>query len=155
MSVVKKVPAITVTCETGGEHAGFLERYLRAACRHVEKAPATISVAIVDAATMSRLHEQFLGKRESTDVLSFEVERDAAGKIVEGEIVMCLPVAEEEARGRGHPVQHELLLYAVHGLLHLSGYDDVDEAASKRMHAMEDQILRRIKIGPVFDPVGE
>ncbi len=140
---------ISVTCELGEEHADFLEAKLQAAAALVETAPAEISLAIVDGQTMSRLHEQYSGEPGPTDVLTFELGRDA-GRVREGEIVVCLPVASAEAARRGHPVEYELMLYAVHGLLHLSGYDDREEAAYARMHDREDEILASIGIGPVF-----
>ncbi|MGN6726072.1 MAG: rRNA maturation RNAse YbeY, partial [Tepidisphaeraceae bacterium] len=49
-----------------------------------------------------------------------------------------------------HGVAQELLLYALHGVLHLSGYDDRTESDHRRMHRREDQILHRIGIGPLF-----
>ncbi len=55
-----------------------------------------------------------------------------------------------QARQRGHSVERELLLYAVHGLLHCAGFDDHGTAAFDRMHAEEDRILRAIGIGPIF-----
>lgn len=148
-----RAPIISITCQTGAAHAVFLERHLAAACSHVKSAPRAISVAIVDAATISRLHEQFLGKREATDVLSFELERDAQG-VSEGEIVVCLDIAQEQSSRRGHAVEKELLLYALHGLLHLSGYDDLEEAGNRRMHAKEDEILEAIGVGAAFAPHG-
>lgn len=146
-----RAPTISITCQTGEAYAAFLQKHLSAVCSHLKSAPREISVAIVGASTMSRLHEQFLGKHEATDVLSFELERDARG-VTEGEIVICLDIAQEQSSGRGHAVEKELLLYALHGLLHLSGYDDLDDAGHGRMHAKEDEILEAIGVGPVFAP---
>ena len=144
--------SILVTCEVGEAHAPFLTKHLRAACRLVEGAPKVVSVAVVDEDRMSQLHQRFLGKPGPTDVLSFPLEADAAGRVVEGEIVVCLDVAQAESGKRAHPVERELLLYALHGLLHLSGYDDLNEVDSQRMHAREDEILSALGLGPVFAP---
>lgn len=54
------------------------------------------------------------------------------------------------ARRLGHPMAHELLLYALHGLLHLSGFDDRTDSEFAAMHAREDEILTRLGVGPVF-----
>lgn len=145
-------PKITITCEVGKNHAQFLRRRLGAAWARLKRAPAKISVAVVSVPTMTRLHRQFLGKRTGTDVLAFETSHDAFNRVAEGEIVICLDMARRQARQRGHPVENELLLYALHGLLHLCGYVDATPAQAARMHAAEDQILKSIGVGPVFAP---
>jgi probable rRNA maturation factor len=144
------VTSLTVTCEVGEAHASFLERHLRAACAMIEAPPAVLSVAVVDDGTMSRIHERFLGKAGPTDVISFPLESREDGRVVEGEVVVCLDVAERESARRAHPVDRELLLYALHGLLHLAGYDDLSEPEALRMHALEDKILVGLGLGPVF-----
>lgn len=127
----------------------MLARKLRAAMRLLRCPLRQLSVALVGAATMSRLHRRYLGRRSVTDVLSFELEADESG-VVEGEVVVCLDVARREARRRGHAVESELLLYALHGVLHLCGYEDETEAAYRRMHAREDRLLRELGMGAVF-----
>lgn len=130
--------------------AAFLRKKLLAA--HAMLAPPLreLSVAVVGSARMSRLHRRFLGRSGTTDVMSFELETDDRGDVVSGEVVVCADVARAEARRRGIPARHELLLYALHGMLHLCGHDDRNPADSGRMHAMEDQLLTRLEIGPVF-----
>ncbi len=49
--------------------------------------------------------------------------------------------------------RNEVLLYALHGMLHLSGFDDRTDADFRKMHRMEDRLLARLGIGPVFGPV--
>ena len=80
-------------------------------------------------------------------MLSFDL-RDAADEktAIDGEIVMSVDMAVKQARDRGHAVQAELALYAVHGALHLLGYDDRRKADAARMHAMENEILSSISI---------
>ena len=51
---------------------------------------------------------------------------------------------------RGHTVSDEVALYAIHGILHLLGYDDHDDADARRMHDRENEILTRIGIGAVY-----
>ena len=141
---------LSLTCDVGDDYAGYLDAKLRAAWTLVEAAPRTLSVAVVDDATMSDLHERFLGVAGPTDVLTFELDRDAADRVSEGEVVICLGEAARQAAALGHAVEDELLLYALHGLLHLSGYDDRDECAYRRMHAKEDEVLDALGVGPVF-----
>lgn len=130
-------------------------------------AAARISVAFVSDERIAQLNEQYLHHQGATDVLTFDLrdEADAAapaieacggsngpsrGWRIEGEIVVSTETAKREARRRGHSLEAELALYAVHGTLHLLGYDDADEAAAARMHALEDEILIAIGLGAVY-----
>ena len=99
---------------------------------------------------MSQLHERFMGIRAMTDVLTFPLDTNARGQVTSGEIVICASEARRRAKEIGHTVRDELLLYALHGLLHLAGFDDRTAAAFRRMHRMEDKILTRLGVGPVF-----
>ena len=141
---------LSLTCDAGEEHADFLEAMLRRAWPMVDDAPATLSVAVVDDATMGELHQRFLNTAGPTDVLTFELDQDADGRVTEGEVVVDFDEAARQAAERGHRVEVELLLYALHGLLHLSGYDDLDPASHTRMHAREDEVLEALGVGAVF-----
>lgn len=100
---------------------------------------------------MSALHVQFMDIPGPTDVLTFPLELDARGRVQDGEVVVCVPEARRQASRRGIPIERELLLYCLHGMLHLCGFDDTTPKSFKRMHAKEDQILQRLGLGPVFN----
>jgi probable rRNA maturation factor len=127
-----------------------LRRGIVAAHEHLRSPIRELSVAIVPSSRIAQIHERFLDQRGPTDVLTFELEHNARGESISGEIVICSTIAKSRAKSLGHPVCHELLLYAVHGLLHLSGFDDRTAAAFAAMHAREDEILTRLGVGPVF-----
>ena len=135
---------------TGREYWGFLGRYLRRAHGLAGSGLRELSVAVVGDAMMGRLHEQFMGIKGPTDVLSFEMETDKRRRVVGGEVVVCLPEAARQAKRRGIEVRRELLLYAVHGMLHLSGFDDRTERKYQEMHRMEDKILKELGVGATF-----
>ena len=108
-------------------------------------------MALVNDATMARLNRKHLGHNGPTDVLSFDLRDDVnTNTTVDGEIVMSVDMAARQARQRGHTVEAELALYAVHGTLHLLGYDDRRKADAARMHEMEDEILYSIGFGTVY-----
>jgi probable rRNA maturation factor len=109
-----------------------------------------LDLVIVDDAMMSDLHQRFARVEGTTDVLTFDLREQSDGADVEGEIYICHDEAARQADQRRHPVRHELLLYAIHGLLHLLGYDDHEPADHQAMHAREDELLKRIGVGPVF-----
>lgn len=125
--------------------------------RHVRKVHAMLrpplrelSIALVGDAQMSELHHEFLGILGPTDVLTFELEADPRRRITAGEIAICVPEARRQARQRGGKTENEVLLYAVHGVLHLCGFDDRTDRGYQAMHRREDQILTALGIGPVF-----
>lgn len=93
-----------------------------------------ISLAFVDNPTIHRINKQFLDHDEPTDVITFPY---SSGKVLVGELVIGVEVALEQARAGGHPVDAELALYVVHGLLHLVGYDDKDAHDRRQMRARE------------------
>src|SRR3954469_9863499 len=99
-------------------------------------AEAKVTLAFVDNAHIHRLNKQFLDHDEPTDVLTFPYS-DAGAKTLEGEVVIGYEVAKEYADDRKHDVNLELLLYAIHGCLHLCGYTDADAAGERQMRAKE------------------
>lgn len=143
---------LTLTAaRTGRAYLPYLKRQLPRAIALVKSSPHEISIALVGDAKMAKLHEQFMNIPGTTDVLTFELDHDARGRVTAGEIVICVPYAAREARKRRHTVREELLLYALHGVLHLSGYDDRTDADYRRMHRKEDAVLTALGIGPVFE----
>ncbi|HEX8911928.1 MAG TPA: rRNA maturation RNase YbeY [Humisphaera sp.] len=143
---------LTVTAEsaTGRPFMPFLRKHLRAAHAILKPALREFSVALVGDATMSRLHVQFMNVAGPTDVLTFPLDEDARGRVTAGEVVVCVPEARRRSKAEGTDVRREVLLYALHGMLHLCGYDDTTPAEFARMHRAEDRILTRLGVGPVF-----
>jgi probable rRNA maturation factor len=136
------------------EHVPYLKSKLRAARRLLKSSRLQeLSIALVGDRDMSALHERFMNIKGPTDVLTFPLEHDPRGRIVGGEVVVCVPEARRKVRIQTNgSLRNELLLYALHGMLHLSGFDDRTDRQFKRMHRMEDHILRRLGVGAVFDP---
>jgi probable rRNA maturation factor len=129
--------------------ARAVARAVRAAL-HAESCPrAAVSVALVDDDAMAELPQRHMDVAGPTDVLTFDLREDAAAA-VDGEIVISLDTAAREAATRGHEAQHEVILYAIHGVLHLLGYDDRTAAKFRRMHAREDEILTQLGLGAVY-----
>jgi len=113
-----------------------------------EEAPdgCVVSVALVDVAEMSALNERYRDKQGPTDVLSFPCD-DPDAMVAEGEpvtlgdIIIAPEVAEEHAREYGQTIEAELNLLLVHGVLHLLGYDHIEEAEAQAMENREQSIL--------------
>lgn len=134
----------------GRRHASWLKMNLRKAHRLLRTPLMELSVALIGRQKMRQLHSQFLGSRRTTDVMSFPLEFDSLGRPISGEIVICVSEARRRSRQLGITLRKELLLYALHGMLHLCGFDDKTRRQSHFMHAKEDAILRRLGVGPVF-----
>jgi probable rRNA maturation factor len=115
-------------------------------------AAATISVAVIDDAAIHELNRQFLAHDEPTDVLSFVLERQ--DDFLEGEIVVSGDTACRSAAEFGWPAADELLLYVIHGALHLAGYDDLDPASQLVMRDRERHYLDKFGLQPRYAPPG-
>jgi probable rRNA maturation factor len=141
---------LSVTASAGRQYASILNRMLPRARSLVGGRVAELSVAIVGDRKMAELHETFMGIEGPTDVLTFELDHDARGRVTAGEVVVNVQEARRRATEHGAGVGEELLLYAIHGLLHLSGYDDTTKMAYMKMHRKEDDILTKLGFGQVF-----
>jgi len=106
-----------------------------------QKMEAELSVAVVGDEQMRELNAKFLGRNGPTDVLAFPYEK-GPDRIC-GEIVVNASEAVRQAQHRPHSAEDELLLYVVHGLLHLIGYEDNDPRKRQTMRQRERLILRR------------
>jgi probable rRNA maturation factor len=114
-----------------------------------------ISLAIVDDEAIRRVHREFLGLDQPTDVISFSLISEApeagspaavALRHVEGEVVASAQTACRCAAEFEIPPGHELALYVVHGLLHLCGYDDRTPQQQRRMQEREKSHLQKFGI---------
>jgi probable rRNA maturation factor len=93
-----------------------------------------IVVAIVSDAVIAQIHADFMGIEGPTDVITFN----------HGEIVISADTAQIHATRYNHPIERELALYTIHGLLHLNGFDDLAAAPAARMRKTQNRILRQI-----------
>ncbi|MGD9127138.1 MAG: rRNA maturation RNase YbeY [Planctomycetia bacterium] len=107
---------------------------------------AEISVAIVDDPTIHELNREYLGHDHPTDVLSFVFEYEDG--FLDGQIIVGGETAAREATHFGWNGQDELLLYIVHGTLHLVGYDDLTDDARAAMREAERTVLAQFGLEP-------
>lgn len=103
-----------------------------------------MSVLLTDDAGIAGLNEAYRGREGPTDVLSF-AQREGEGADPEdpvlGDIIISVDRAQEQADEYGHGVLRELGFLAVHGLLHLLGYDHEEPEDERRMMAATEEIL--------------
>ena len=109
-----------------------------------------LSVTIVDNDYIHEINKQYRHIDRPTDVISFAFLDDNPNKeallhskqsVVLGDIYISYQKAEEQAKSYGHPLERELEFLFVHGLLHLLGYDHMNENDEKIMFRLQDEIL--------------
>ena len=111
---------------------------------------AKVGLAFVDNAHIHRLNKQFLNHDEPTDVLTFPYSVAGAKKL-EGEVVIGYEIAEEYAADRDHAAERELILYVIHGCLHLCGYGDTSATAERQMRAKEREYLAKLGLPDITE----
>jgi probable rRNA maturation factor len=143
---------ITKEFKEGPGEAEELQQLAREVCRRYGVSDAAVSIGIVGDAAMGALNRRFRGHEDTTDCLSFDL---SDGPETSGTRVFDLIVngelASREAAQRGHSGRAELALYVVHGLLHNLGFDDGTDAESAEMHRTEDEILKELGYGVVYN----
>ena len=123
-----------------------LELWLNAVLTETGARPdAEISIRLVGEAEMIRLNRDYRGRTGTTNVLSFCTDFPAAtGLALLGDIVICAAVVRREAAEQGKPVTAHWAHMAVHGCLHLLGWDHIDPRDAVRMEAEETRILANL-----------
>ena len=110
---------------------------------------AELSVLLVDAAAMERLHVQWMDEPGPSDVLAFPMDELRPGRRDDpvedpgllGDVVLCPEVASAQAQAAGHSTEEELHLLCTHGLLHLLGYDHADPDGEREMFTEQRRLL--------------
>ena len=110
-----------------------------------------ISVTFVDMEEIHQLNLDYRGVDSPTDVLSFPQFDDLNdlpedGEIALGDVVICKQKAEEQAEEFGHSFEREIMYLFVHSVLHLLGYDHMEEEEKAEMRAKEESVMEQINV---------
>lgn len=134
------------TPELDGEEISRLAAYVMGQMR--VHPGADLSIILVDEATMTDLHIQWMDEPGPTDVLSFpmdEIRPAAPGEEpVEGmlgDVVVCPSYAMKNAQAAGHALIEEVLLLVTHGILHVLGYDHATKEEEAEMFSLQSKLL--------------
>ncbi|MGH8145651.1 MAG: rRNA maturation RNase YbeY [Rhodanobacteraceae bacterium] len=113
--------------------------------------PAELSIRIVGARGGRALNREYRGKDYATNVLSFPIElpRGIISPLL-GDLVICAPVVTREAREQGKLPRNHYAHLTVHGVLHLLGYDHMNDADAARMEKLETRILATLGIADPY-----
>lgn len=118
----------------------FLLDCARRGLRHIRGPVGQVNFVLVDDREMTRLHRTYSAIRGTTDVLTFDLS-DPTQSLVEGDIYICVDQARRQAKLYRVPLYHEAARLAVHGVLHLAGYDDTSDEQRQAMRRLEDRAL--------------
>ena len=110
---------------------------------------ADLTIVLTGDETLQSLNLEFMGIDAPTDVLSFPadlIDPDTGQRYL-GDVLISVPRAQAQAPENGQSLQDEILLLAVHGVLHLLGYDHAEPAEKEQMWARQSSVLRQLGAG--------
>jgi len=113
----------------------FLEKFAKKVLKLIKLDIPELSVAVVDDKKMIALNKQYKKHNYTTDVLAFDY----------GEMIICLDQAKRQAKELKHSLKEELEILLIHGILHLSGYDDGTKKDFNKMKIKQEGIWQKIK----------
>ena len=141
-------PALSLAVGYGLPRAGLpaavsFRRWVEAALQGARrKKPSELAIRIVDTREGRTLNRDYRAKDYATNVLSFPAELPPGLALpLLGDLAICAPVVLREAKDQGKPAAHHWAHMTVHGVLHLLGYDHMEETEANRMEALETRIL--------------
>jgi probable rRNA maturation factor len=131
---------------------------MRRVIKEEGRSAKSLSIVLTDNRHMRDLNREYLGHDRLTDVISFPLEDPdwpggrcgACNGGLNGEIIASAELAVQQAQSMNADPKAELMLYLVHGLLHLMGYDDRNPEQARLMHAREDALLEECGFGCVY-----
>jgi probable rRNA maturation factor len=130
----------------------LLEGAARAALIHQKESPdIDLSIVLTDDAKLHQLNLDYLGVDAPTDVLSFpasETDPETGARYI-GDILISIPYAAKSAEKAGHPLESEVQLLVVHGVLHLLGHDHAEPKEKARMWKAQAEILVSLGLGKI------
>lgn len=130
----------------------LLERATHAALEHqAESLDSELTIVLTDDARLKELNRHYLGIDAPTDVLSFpasETDPETGARYI-GDILISIPRAKSQATAAGHPLESEVQLLVVHGVLHLLGHDHADAKEKSRMWKAQHEILTQLGLGNI------
>jgi probable rRNA maturation factor len=116
------------------------------------QADAELVVRVVDEAESQQLNREYRGKDRPTNVLSFPFEAPPGVPSDHiGDLVICAPVVQREAREQGKRAEAHWAHMTVHGVLHLLGYDHIDDDQAEQMEGLERDILATLNFPDPYE----
>ena len=132
------------------EELDTLEAYMNYVVERLKLSSAIFNFILVDEEEIHRLNKDYRGVDRPTDVITFALEDGDDFQNPEfrtlGDVYICIPVAYRQALMYGHSRIREICFLATHGVLHLLGYDHMDEEEEKVMFSLQEELLKGYEI---------
>jgi len=128
----------------------LIRRAVEAAASELSTSAAELAILLTDDSAIRVLNRKWRGIDAPTNVLSFPAEIPAGAPPLLGDIVLAYETVAREARRDGKPFAHHVAHLAVHGFLHLCGYDHERDSDAETMEQLERTILRRLDIADPY-----
>jgi probable rRNA maturation factor len=125
-----------------------VDRACRKILSQLEFKQGSLTIVLTDNQTIQRMNEEYAGDNRATDVLSFpsgDLDPETGIPYL-GDVLIAVPIAQKQAEEKGHDLSDELSLLAIHGTLHLLGYDHADEESKDRMWSLQSAALESLGI---------
>ncbi|MDP2954038.1 MAG: rRNA maturation RNase YbeY [Chloroflexota bacterium] len=138
----------------------ILERLAEYVLAREVQAQACLSLVLAPDQIVMELNQRYLGRNEPTDVLAFPAgpllgaPPDLPEENYLGDVLISLPQAERQAPDYGFSTQEELELLTIHGILHLVGYDEQEEATREVMWRRQEELLKGFRTHPSAEKMG-
>ncbi|MEC7377431.1 MAG: rRNA maturation RNase YbeY [Pseudomonadota bacterium] len=114
--------------------------------------PSEVTIRIVGSEESQALNHQYRGKDYPTNVLSFPFEAPPGITVpLAGDLVICAPVVESEAREQQKTLEAHWAHMVIHGMLHLQGYDHIEDEDAEVMEALEIRLLAQLGYGNPYE----
>jgi len=145
------IPKIDVVVESNHWNRGkgvktVARRAIAEAAAVLATPRAALTIVLTDDAAIRALNRDWRGVDAATNVLSFQAARAEGNPPLIGDIVLAYETVAGEARAEQKPFAHHVAHLAVHGFLHLLGYDHVRKKDAETMERIERNVLRRLAI---------
>ena len=132
------------------EELEVLEEYVKNIVKKLNIEKAIFNIILIDEEEIHALNRDYRGVDRKTDVITFALEDSSSFRNPEirvlGDIYLCVSVAYEQAEIYGHSRIREICFLATHGILHLLGYDHINEEEEKEMFSLQEELLSEYEI---------
>jgi len=125
----------------------FIEYSITTVLNKLGKGNTDITLKLTDNQEIMKLNQNYRGKAKATDVLSFNQDflNPENDRFYLGDIVISVNMAQQQAGYHNHSLNEECVLLAIHGVLHLLGYDHTDKKSKQEMWSKQEELFEFVK----------
>ena len=124
----------------------LLKQAIQLTLDHLDKPEMDITLRLTNDPEMRQFNQTFRDIANTTDVLAFNQDEidPETNRLYLGDIIISIERAAQQAQVEGHPLDHEVAILAIHGVLHLLGYDHAEPEGKNQMWKVQKKIFKRL-----------